>query len=165
MDIFKSDVAKINCGIDKVYAMLSNPESFNEIAERLPDDVKEKFHGKATFEKDSITIVANPVGEIKLNIVERTEPSRVVFAAAQSPVPLQMIMNLEKVSETETNACAELGVELNPIIRPMLSKPIQDAANKFGEMLSKLPFDRLEPHVKINTMPEVRMDQNSKDPK
>lgn len=143
MDIFKSDVAKIDCSIEKIYAMLANPESFNEIAERLPEDVKAKFVGKASFDKDSITLVADPVGEIKLNIVERVEPNRVVFAAAQSPVPLQMVLNLEKVSDNETNASAELGVELNPFIRPMLSKPLQDGANKFGEMLSKLPFDLL----------------------
>ena len=143
MDLFKSDIAKINCGIDKIYAMLSNPESFNDIAAQLPEEVKAKFAGKATFDKDSITLVADPVGEIKLNIVERVAPNKVVFAAAQSPVPLQLVVNLEKLSDTETNACAELGVELNPFIRPMLSKPLQDGANKFGEMLAKLPFELL----------------------
>lgn len=143
MDLFKSDIAKINCGIDKIYAMLSNPESFNDIAAQLPEEVKAKFTGKATFDKDSITLVADPVGEIKLNIVERVAPNKVVFAAAQSPVPLQLVVNLEKLSDAETNAYAELGVELNPFIRPMLSKPLQDGAKKFGEMLSKLPFDLL----------------------
>lgn len=143
MDLFKSDIAKINCGIDKIYAMLSNPESFNDIAAQLPEEVKAKFAGKATFDKDSITLVADPVGEIKLNIVERVAPNKVVFAAAQSPVPLQLVVILEKLSDAETNACAELGVELNPFIRPMLSKPLQDGAKKFGEMLSKLPFELL----------------------
>ncbi len=141
MDIFKSDVVTINCNIETIYSKLSNPESFNEIANRIPEDAKSKIEGKAKFEKDSITLIADPVGEIKLNIVERVEPTRVVFAAAQSPVPLQAIITLEKVNDTETQACAELGVELNPFIRPMLSKPLQDGANKFGEMLSKLPFD------------------------
>lgn len=142
MDIFKSDIAKIDCNIVKVYEMLSNPESFNQIAERLPEDVQAKFQGKASFEKDSITINADPVGEIKLNIVERIAPNRVVFAAAQSPVPLQLVLNLEEDGEG-TAASAELGVELNPFIRPMLSKPLQDGANKFGELLSKLPFNLL----------------------
>ena len=142
MDIFKSDVATINCNIEKIYSRLANPETFNSLIERLPDDAKSRLE-KAKFEHDSITLVADPVGEVKLNIVERVEPTRVVFAAAQSPVPLQMIITLEKVSETETRAAAELGVELNPFIRPMLSKPLQDGANKFGEMLSKLPFDLL----------------------
>lgn len=141
MDIFKSDVVTINCNIETIYSKLSNPESFNDIANRIPEDAKSKIEGKAKFEKDSITLIADPVGEIKLNIVERVEPTRVVFAAAQSPVPLQAIITLEKVNDNETQACAELGVELNPFIRPMLSKPLQDGANKFGEMLSKLPFD------------------------
>ena len=43
MDLFKSDIAKINCGIDKIYAMLSNPESFNDIADRLPEEAKAKL--------------------------------------------------------------------------------------------------------------------------
>lgn len=140
MDTFKSDVVTIACSIDKVYAKLSNPESFNELAERMPEEAKSKL-GKARFERDSITLIADPVGEIKLNIVERVEPTRVVFAAAQSPVPLQAVISLEKAGENETHACAELGVELNPFIRPMLSKPLQDGAKKFGEMLSKLPYD------------------------
>lgn len=140
MDTFKSDVVTIPCGVDKIYSKLAYPETFNELIERLPEDAKGKLE-KAKFEADSITLVADPVGEIKLNVVERVEPSRVVFAAAQSPVPLQMVINLTKVSDTETEACAELGVELNPFIRPMLSKPLQDGAKKFGEMISKLPYD------------------------
>lgn len=142
MDIFKSETVTINCNINSVYSKLSNPESFNAFAERLPDEAKSKLQ-QVKFEQDSITVVANPVGEVKLNIVERVEPTRVVFVAAQSPVPLQAVVNLEQVSENETRACAELGVELNPFIRPMLSKPLQDVANKFGEMLSKLPFELL----------------------
>lgn len=141
MDVFKSKVVTINCNIDTIFSKLSNPESFNEIAERIPDDAKSKIAGKAKFDKDSITIIADPVGEIKLNIVERIKPTRVVFAAAQSPVPLQAVINLEKINDNETQACAELGVELNPFIRPMLSKPLQDGAEKFGDMLSKLPFE------------------------
>ena len=142
MDIFKSETVTINCNINSVYSKLSNPESFNAFAEHLPDEAKSKLQ-QVKFEQDSITVVANPVGEMKLNIVERVEPTRVVFVAAQSPVPLQAVVNLEQVSENETRACAELGVELNPFIRPMLSKPLQDVANKFGEMLSKLPFELL----------------------
>lgn len=140
MDIFKSEVVSINCSIEQIYAKLSNPESFNAIVENMPEEAKSKM-GKATFEKDSITINADPVGEIKLNIVERVEPTRVVFAAAQSPVPLQVVISLEKTGDNETQALVELGVELNPFIRPMLSKPLQDGANKFGEMLSKLPYN------------------------
>lgn len=139
MDTFKSKPATISCGIEDIFAKLSNPESFNSIIEQLPDEAKSKF-GKAKFEKDSITIEANPVGEIKLNIAERIAPTRVVFAAAQSPVPLQIVISLEKASENETIANAELNVELNPFIRPMLSKPLQDGADKFGELLAKLPF-------------------------
>lgn len=142
MDTFKSDVVTINCSIEKIYSKLANPESFTTLIDRLPDEAKSKLE-KAKFDKDSITIEANPVGEVKLNIVERVEPTKVVFAAAQSPVPLQAIISLEKVSDNETRAYAELGVELNPFIRPMLSKPLQDGANKFGEMLSKLPYDMM----------------------
>ena len=140
MDIFKSETVTINSNINNIYSKLSNPESFNVFADRLPEEAKSKLD-KVKFEKDSITVVANPVGEVRLNIVERVEPNRIVFAAAQSPVPLQAIVNLELVNEHETRVNAELGVELNPFIRPMLSKPLQDVASKFGEMLSKLPFD------------------------
>ena len=142
MDIFKSEIVTIDCAIEQIYAKLANPESFNSIIDRLPDEAKSKLE-KATFDKDSITIEANPVGEVKLNIVERVEPTRVVFAAAQSPVPLQAVFAMESASENQTRACVELGVKLNPFIRPMLSKPLQDAANKFGEMLTKLPFNMM----------------------
>ncbi len=140
MDIFKSGITTINCNIDKIYSKLANPEAFNAFADRLPDEAKSRLE-KVKFEHDSITFEANPVGEVRLNIVERVEPTRIVFAAAQSPVPLQAVISLEKVNDNETQAYAELRVELSPFIRPMLSKPLQDGANKFGEMLSKLPYD------------------------
>lgn len=140
MDIFKSETATIKCNINNIYSKLSNPESFNAFVNHMPEEAKSKLE-QVKFEQDSITFIANPVGEVKLNIVERVEPTRIVFAAVQSPVPLQAVINLEQINDNETRAYAELGVELNPFIRPMLSKPLQNAADKFGEMLSKLPFD------------------------
>ncbi len=140
MDSFKSDEVTIFCNIDTVYSKLSNPESFKAIGDRLPEDAKAKLQ-QVRFDKDSITITGSPVGEVVLNVVERVAPTRIVLSAAQSPVPLQAVINLEKVSETETRAVAELSVELPVFLRPMVSKPLTEGAKKFGELISQLPYD------------------------
>jgi hypothetical protein len=141
MDSFKSDTVTIQCDIETVFAKLSNPESLKAI-EKLPDDAKAKI-SKVSFDKDSISINANPVGEIKMQIVERVEPSRIVFEAAQSPVPFRSVITLERVDDVTTSATASLDVELNPFIRGMVAKPLQDGAKKFGELLANIPYKAL----------------------
>ncbi|MDD6778596.1 MAG: hypothetical protein PUD91_06140 [Bacteroidales bacterium] len=144
MDSFKSDVVKINHCIDKVYAKLSTPSSFKNIANiaALPEDVKQRI-GEIEFGDDSIAFNANPIGKVELRVVEREEPGRIVMQAVQLPIPLKVIFSLSDAGNDTTEAVVDIQVELNMFIRPMVQQPLTDGAKKFGELLAMLPYDAM----------------------
>ena len=144
MDTFKSDTVTINTAIDKVYSKLSNPVTLKNIENigNVPEEVKAKIDD-ITFGEDTISFNANPIGNVTLQIVERVEPTRIVYSATSMPIPLKAVINLESVDVTTTKAVAELQMELNMFIRPMVEKPLTEGAKKFGELLTVLPYDML----------------------
>ena len=144
MDSYKSDIVTINHPIELVYSKLSTPSSFKNIAniDALPNEVKEKID-EITFGDDSIAFSVNPIGEVVLQIMERTEPVKVVLSAVKLPIPLNVVLSLEKVDDTTTHAVAEIQVELNMFIRPMVEKPLTEGAKKFGELLAILPYNAM----------------------
>lgn len=144
MDSFKSDVVKIAHPISKVYAKLSTPSSFKNIAniDRLPDDVKQRIE-EIEFGDDSIAFNANPIGRVVLMVVEREEPSRIVLEAVKLPIPLKVVFNLTDAGDDTTEAVVDIQVELNMFIRPMVQQPLTDGAKKFGELLAMLPYDAM----------------------
>lgn len=141
MDSYKSDVVTINHPVELVYDKLSKPSSFKNIAniDALPDEVKAKIND-IKFGDDTISFVANPIGEVVLQVVERVEPSKVVLSAVKLPIPLNVVLSLDKADDATTHAVAEIQVELNMFIRPMVEKPLTDGAKKFGELLTVLPY-------------------------
>ena len=144
MDSYKSDIVTINHPIELVYSKLYTPSSFKNIAniDALPNEVKEKIN-EITFGDDSIAFSVNPIGEVVLQIVERTEPVKVVLSAVKLPIPPNVVLSLEKVDDTTTHAVAEIQVELNMFIRPMVEKPLTEGAKKFGELLAILPYNAM----------------------
>lgn len=144
MDTYKSDVVAINHAVDTVYGKLSNPEAFKNVENfaTLPDDVKAKI-GDITFGEDSISFNVDPIGNVTLQIVERVAPNKIVYSATSLPIPFKAVINLEEAEDGNTKAEAELQVELNMFIRPMVDKPLKEGAKKFGELLAVLPYDKL----------------------
>lgn len=144
MDTFKSDVVTINAAVENVYGKLSNPATLKNIENigNIPAEVKEKIDG-IEFDADSISFNANPIGKMTLKIVERVELSKIVYSAVTSPIPMKAVINLEKIDDNTTKAVAELQMELNMFIRPMVEKPLTEGAKKFGELLAVLPYSQL----------------------
>lgn len=139
MDSFKSDIVNINADINDVFARLANPGALEGLVEQLPEDAKAKIQN-VSFTEDSIKVKADPVGEIALEITERTQPTRVVYTATTSPLPFSLTIELEETGVSMTNASASIDIALNPFIKPMLKKPLTDAAKKFGELLAIIPY-------------------------
>ncbi len=145
METYKSDIKRINCNIGTVFAKLSNPSLFQEQIEknldRMPEDARENMR-KVKFEDDGISI-ESPMGPLKMAILETVEPSKIVFGAAQSPVAFNLIINLTEVDEENTDSQTQLQLDLPIMLRAMVGGKLKDAANMFGEMLTKLPYNEL----------------------
>ena len=135
MASYSSKAAVINKPVDEVYERISNIGAYQQKLDSLPAEVREKI-GDVRFEDDAIVITAAPVGEIRFAVKERVSPSKVTLAAEQSPVPLNLTVNLEPESESSTKATSVIDVEIPAMLKPMIGGKMQEAADKFGELIT-----------------------------
>ena len=134
---FTSEVKTIPHNDDKIFEMLSDLSNLERIKDRIPQDKVKDF----TFDTDSCSFTVEPVGSIKFQIIEREPNKTVKLSTTNSPVPLQMWIQLKQTAENDTKMKMTVRAELNPFIKPMVSKPLQDAIDKISEIVANLPYE------------------------
>ena len=134
---FISEVKTIPHNDDKIFAMLSDMSNLERIKDRIPQDKIKDF----TFDTDTCSFTVDPVGSIMFQIVEREPNKTIKLSTTNSPVPLLMWIQLKQVAENDTKMKMTVRAELNPFIKPMVSKPLQDAVDKISEIIVHLPYE------------------------
>lgn len=136
MTDFISEVKTIPHPDDRIFAMLSDLSNLEKVKDRIPQDKISDFE----FNSDSCSFAIAPVGKITFQIIER-EPNKLIkFATTNSPVPLFLWIQLVQAAENETKMKLTARAELSPFIKPMVSKPLQDAIDKISTVLANLPY-------------------------
>ena len=137
MTDFTSEVKAIPYNDGKIFAMLSDMSNLERIKDRIPQDKIKDF----TFDADTCSFTINPVGSITFQIVEREPNKTIKFSTTNSPVPLFLWIQLKQVAENHTKMKMTVRADLNPFIKSMVSKPLQEAIDKISEMIARLPYD------------------------
>ncbi|MDR2147546.1 MAG: SRPBCC family protein [Tannerella sp.] len=139
MSDFTSEIKTIPHNDEKVFAMLSDLSNLERVRDRIPQDKIKNF----TFDRDTCSVSVDPVGSIQFKIVEREPNKTIKFETTRSPVPLTMWIQLKQVAEQDTKMKMTIRAELNPFIKPMVSKPLQDALDRISDLIARLPFESL----------------------
>lgn len=134
---YKGKTSVVNAPVDQVYERMSDFSTYGEQIEKLPEEVRAKI-GNVSFDKDGITIQADPVGEIRLVVIERVAPERVVLSAENSPVPMHLTIALAPSVDGGTQVTPAIDVEVPAVLKPFVAPKMQQAADQFGSMLSNL---------------------------
>ena len=137
MATYESTPAEVNRPIAEVYNTFSDLTLFAERVKNLPDDVRQKIEG-VRFEKDAIAVDTPQIGELRFEVTDRREPDKIVFGSPSSPVPLSMEINLKPLNADTTEVRTLIDVEIPMMLRPFVGPKMQEAANKFGQMISNL---------------------------
>jgi hypothetical protein len=97
MSKFESSIKQINYPVEAVYRNISDLTNLERVRDRVPEDKLKDFQ----FDSDSVQVSVDPVGVIKLRIIEREENKCVKFEAEQSPLPFNLwIQVLPVTAET-----------------------------------------------------------------
>lgn len=139
MAVFKSSEKIIGAEVGLVFQRLSNPQSFSGLVENIPEELKSKV-GNVRVDGETITLNTHPIGDISFKMTKKIENELVRLEAVVSPLPFSIEILLAADSPVTTKAVVEIKIELNPIIKPMVSKPLQDAAEKFGDLIAFIPY-------------------------
>ncbi len=136
MTEFVSEIKQIPQNDERIYAMLSDLSNLERIKDRIPQDKIRDFE----FDSDSCSFSVSPVGKITFQIVDREPCKTIKFQTTNSPVPLFLWIQLKQVQEMDTRMRLTVRAELNSFLKPMVSKPLQDALDKISTVLASLPY-------------------------
>jgi carbon monoxide dehydrogenase subunit G len=138
MTDFTSEIKTIPHSDSKVFTVLSDLSNLDKLRDRIPPDKLQNI----TFDKDTCSLSVAPVGSVEFKIVER-EPNKLVkFMTTNSPVHLTMWVQLKPFGD-ETKLKMTVRADLNPLLKTMVSKPIQEAVNRISDVLATLPYDEV----------------------
>ena len=137
MTDFTSAVKTIPYNDDRIFAMLSDLSNLEHIKDRVPQDKIKNF----TFDADTCSITVDPFGSITFQIMERVPNKTIKFSTTNSPVPILMWIQLKQMDENDTRMKMTVRADLNPFIKMMASKPLQEAIDRISEVIAEIPFN------------------------
>lgn len=136
MTKFESSVKVIPYSQERVYEKLADLSNLEAIKDRLPEDKVKNM----SFDTDTLSFNVDPVGQLTLRIIER-EPSKCIkFETTNSPLPFNMWIQLVAVSEEECKLKVTIGLEINPFMKSMVQKPLNEGLEKMADMLSMIQY-------------------------
>lgn len=135
MATFESSVRQIPHSQQAVYNMLSDLSNIDRVKDRIPADNLNDL----TFDADSMSI-STPMGAVKLKIVDREEPKCIKFETEKSPLPFNFWIQILPVTDTTCKMKLTIKAELNPFIKGMVSKPLQEGIEKIADALQMINY-------------------------
>jgi len=139
MTEFISEIKTIPCENRIVYETLSDMSNLEKVRNRIPSDKVEDF----TFDNNSCSFSIQPVGKVRFSIAERDPLKTIKLVTDQSPVGVTLWIQLKGTGERETKMKLTIRADLNPFIKPMISKPLQEGINQIADTLAKIPYETL----------------------
>lgn len=136
MTEFVSEIKTIPYSSDSIYKMLSDLSNLEKIKNRIPDDkIKDIF-----FDSDTCSFTIQPVGSLTFRIIEREENKTIKFTADNSPINVYLWIQLKEMEPEITKMKMTVRADLNPFIKPMLAKPMEEGIEKLATILAALPY-------------------------
>lgn len=136
MSKFESKVVAIPYSQQRVFDTLSDLSNLERVRNILPEEKVRDLK----VSTDAVSLTVPPVGDVAFQIVERDDPKCVKFQATTSPIPLTLWVQILPTAEEASKAKLTLQAELNPFIKGMVQKPIQDGLEKLADLLAGIPY-------------------------
>lgn len=136
MTKFESQVKFIAASQTAVYEKLSDLTNLEKVKDRLPEDKVKNL----TFDADSMSVEVAPVGKITLKIVEKEPCKCIKFGTSDSPLPFNLWIQILSVGEGESKMKLTIGIDLNPFMKAMVQKPLQEGLEKMADMLAMIQY-------------------------
>ena len=136
MTKFESGVKVVPASQEAVYEKLSDLSNLEKVKDRLPEDQVKNL----SFDAESMTIEVAPVGKITLQIVEKEPCKCIKFATTTSPLPFNLWIQIVPTTETECKMKLTIGMDINPFMKAMVQKPLQEGLEKMADMLAMIQY-------------------------
>ena len=136
MSQFESSVKQIPFSQERVYAKLSDLSNLESMKDRIPQDKVKDI----SFDSDTLTFSVDPVGKITLQVIEREPFKCIKFETTQSPLPFNLWIQIVPDSEQGCKMKLTIRVDINPFMKAMVQKPLQEGIEKMADMLAMIQY-------------------------
>jgi hypothetical protein len=136
MTNFESPVKHIPFSQEKVYIKLSDLNNLEAMKDKLPADKVKDFK----FDADHVSFNAPGVGDIQLEVVERTPSKCIKFGSINSPIAFNLWIQIVQVADNECKIRITAGLEVNMFMKSIVSKPVKEGLEKMVDILSVIPY-------------------------
>ena len=138
MSKFESGIKHIPYRQTAVYATLSDLSNLEKVRDKIPaDKIKD-----LSLDSDSLSISA-PMGSVSMRIIEREEPKCIKFATENSPIAANLWIQIVPEGEEACKMRLTIKADINPFIKGMVSKPLQEGLEKIADVLAMIPYNNL----------------------
>ena len=138
MSKFESGIKHIPHPQTAVYNALSDLSNLDKVKDKLPEDKIKDL----SFDSDSLTIGA-PMGSVSMRIIEREEPKCIKFATEKSPIAANLWIQIVPEGEDACKMKLTIKADINPFIKGMVAKPLQEGLEKIADMLAMIPYNNI----------------------
>ena len=136
MSKFESSIKHIPYRQQAVYDKLSDLSNLEKVRDKIPaDKIKD-----LSFDSDSLTISA-PMGSVSMRIIEREEPKCIKFATENSPISANLWIQVVPEGDAACKMKLTIKADINPFIKGMVSKPMQEGLEKSADVLAMIPYE------------------------
>jgi hypothetical protein len=136
MSKFESEIKTIQQSAAIVFEKLSDLSNLEKVKDKIPQDQLKDVE----FDADSFRFTINPVGKIGLRIIEKEPNKTIKFKSELAPIDFFVWIQIKEITETETKVKLTLEADLNPFIKGMVAKPLQEAIDKLANLITSFPF-------------------------
>jgi carbon monoxide dehydrogenase subunit G len=130
----ESRVGTITSSEEKIYNFVSN---FNNFKQFIPADKVQDFEST----EDSCHFSVPNMGKVGLRIIEKTPFNTVkVSGDGMANQQFNLWVQLKQVAENDTKVKVTIKADLNPMLKMMVSKPLQNFVDKLVEAMERMRF-------------------------
>lgn len=138
MSKFESGIKHIPHPQTAVYNALCDLSNLDKVKDKLPEDKIKDL----SFDSDSLTIGA-PMGSVSMRIIEREEPKCIKFATEKSPIAANLWIQIVPEGEDACKMKLTIKADINPFIKGMVAKPLQEGLEKIADVLAMIPYNNI----------------------
>ena len=132
MTTYESEIKTISSTEEVVFDILGNLNNLSKVADNkaVGDKIKD-----LQYDTDSCSFAVEGFGRIGFRIVEREPFKTIKLEAENTPVPINVWIQLKQVADNDTKMKLTLKAELPAMIKMMLDKKLKDGINAIADFL------------------------------
>jgi carbon monoxide dehydrogenase subunit G len=128
---FKSRTGKLNCTPPEIFDFVTDIRNFGQfVPEGTIDDLQ--------VAPDSCSFHISPLGKVNFNLSEKNPHNKVVYkGAVLQSNDFSLVVNIKESSTGRAEVNLNLSAHLNPILKMMAAKPIDNFLEKLIDEMEK----------------------------